>query len=448
MLSNDLSQASGIIGFSGQGKPLVVKHLGRHDSQLKVFIIAGQHGDESGSREAAGRLLKSPGSEKGHAIPPLHISILEDANPDGSSENRRRNESGIDLNRDHLRLESKETQAIHAYVGHLRPHLVIDVHNYPPRRRRLLAEDRVIDADVFLDIPTVPDQVLSGPAGELGLALIDAVKSDITGLGFSCERYLLFKPSGKVRTSSLGLLDARNSLAVRYGVLSVLVEARTPTKEDGPEERERLVTAQHEALRSILEWAWKNRDSLTAGPPLRRSPLVPVRWKYERSDKRFEVPFRSARTGGRDVVTFTRCHADVRTTLQTPLPFGYAVPDEMTGVKDILRRHGFEGERMDLSLLPHLQPLLHSEGAVTCTVRGNDLGASGTEEQRLSNTERLDGYTFYSATGDGGTFLTLILEGKSRYGLWRHGTADTSLEEARQLPVLRVVLERDREQSE
>lgn len=439
MLSKDLTQESEIIGFSGQGKPLIVMHIGRKDSSLRVFIIAGQHGDESGSREAAGRLFASLESPVDDRAPLFQISILADANPDGSSIGSRENASGFDLNRDHLHLKSRETQAIHSYVRQWRPHIVIDAHNYPPRRKRLLAEERIIDTDVFLDTPTLPEAVLSRPIEGLGNELVENVKSDLAALGFSCERYLLFKPYGKVRTSSLGLLDARNSLSLKYGALGVIVEGRAPTKGDDAAGRDRLVAAQYHALRSILDWSWRNRDALTLDAPRRPPSLIPIRWRYMKSDKLFEVPFQNSRTGDRYTVAFTSCHSDIKSTLQVPLPYGYAIPLNRLSIIEILRRHGIVGKRIDSSLIPKLQLSPMHNPVPRWSEKEAQAGLEAAKSDRVK-LDLLSDYAFYPTNTGDGVFLALLLEADSKYGLWDHWISDPNSETGQQFPILKLVL--------
>lgn len=438
-LSIDLTRTSQVIGFSGLGKPLLVNHIGRRDSPLKIFIIAGQHGDESGSRKAAERLVESLEPEAEGAELPIHVSVLADANPDGSYARRRENDSGIDLNRDHLLLKSSETLAIHSYASLLRPQIIVDVHNYPPRRKRLLAEDRIIDADVFLDTTTIPDDILSRPVKGLGEGLVQSVKSDLTARGFGCERYLLFKPSGKVRTSGLGLSDARNSLSLKYGALGVIVEGRSPTKRDEPEERERLLEAQNQALRSILWWAWRSKELLTADARPKNTSSIPVRWKYERSDKLFEVPFQSSRTGSRYTVALTQCHSDIKTTLKVPLPYGYAIPNQLSSVIEILRRHGFEEKSIDASLLTNVQVIPMRAAAPELSAQEGGTMPRNARVEYQNNTSLIGSYTFFTGSTDDRVFLTLLLDSESKYGLWHHCICDPGAGADQHLPVLRLM---------
>lgn len=434
----DISDDSQVIGYSEIGRAIAVRNFGRADSPLRVMIVAGQHGDERYSRRAARRLMDSMDPATGGASPPMFVSVLADANPDGSSAGIRENRLGLDLNRDHLRLESRETRAIHAYVRQFRPQVIIDAHNYPSRRKHLLDNDMVIDADVFMDAPTLPEEILPDHLPDLGRSLVESVRADLARLGFTFERYLLFKPSGQVRTSSLGLLDARNSLSARYGALGVILEGRAPTKKDGAAERQRLLEAQFQALRSILGWALTNASSLTARPGQELPDQVPIRWKYETSDAGFRVPFQSNQTGGRFIVSLTGCQSEVRTTLKVPLPLGYAIPNDNQEVMEILSRHGYRGQRMALPAHCVLRPqpapwghVRHGKGASGVTRSGAEVDFHGRDTLR--------DYVYFPAGNDGGLFLALLLEFKSRYGLWHHGTDEPAPCHCGEHPILAVL---------
>ena len=85
------------------------------------------------------------------------LAVVPNLNPDGAIRKQRTNARGIDLNRDHQLLAAAETRALHGFVRPWRPHLVLDVHTYPPRRKRLLAVHSLIHChDVFLDVPDQP----------------------------------------------------------------------------------------------------------------------------------------------------------------------------------------------------------------------------------------------------------------------------------------------------
>ena len=421
---------SEVIGLTEMGRPMKLVHLGPVQSPLKVLITAGQHGDEAGGMEAVRGLLHAQGVFGGRTLPPIHIGVIAEANPDGSSGGRRENAKGLDLNRDHLELRAAETRAIHAFVRAWRPQVVLDVHNYPSRRRHLLAKGLVIDTDVFVGSPTIPglDSIYRGSV--LSESLVEDIKAHLRSLGYSCERYLLFKPSGRVRTSSLGLLDARNSLSARYGVVSALIEGRSPTRDDSEVEKGRLVTAQYEAVHAGLDWAWKNEAKLmeiSRSPHLEGPrPMIPVDWRYGTTERKFEVDFREAGTGLRKKSVLDRCLAAVVVTKSVELPQAYAVPLGLTLVREVLRRHGLTSKPLDGFVAAGY------EFSATPTPAGSETGKIA-----LLGPAAAGKYELYPTDQDGGSFLALLLEDESRYGLRRHGVVMTC-GEAEPLGILRA----------
>ena len=421
------------IGYSEEGRPLNVIFAGQNESKLRIFIIAGQHGDEANGREAVLKLGTT--DESFPETPSAQLAILLDANPDGSYRATRKNSKQIDLNRDHQRLEAKETRAIHDFARSWNPHLIIDVHNYPPRRKHLIAENRVIDYDVFLDTPTNPAVDLFSDQEALSDALLTTVQSDLSPHGYSCERYLLLKPQGKARRSTLDISDARNSLALRFGVLTVLLEGREPTEDDDFRAVKKLVSAQHQALLSIIRWAVNHETILTSGPKTVEDE-IPIRYKYYPSNKNFEMKYRNALTGKSEIVPLQYYFADVKITESVRLPRSYAVPQDQVKVLEILDRHEFDSE---LSNGPRVEDV-ESYSLISAETLG------GTKDKPTSNltlkkeSKSLEGYRIFRTDQVGGRTLALLLEPRSRYGLRRH--ADLRIPLSRRnpdYPILRIV---------
>ena len=133
--ASDLLQY-GFIGRSARQRRINVVLIGeRFNPQLRILVIAGQHGDEKYGRIATERLIDYLLNTRVKEFPHICIAIFPDVNPDGSHKNIRRTTSGIDMNRDHLRLSSQEICAVHSFIRSWKPNLIIDVHNYPPERR-------------------------------------------------------------------------------------------------------------------------------------------------------------------------------------------------------------------------------------------------------------------------------------------------------------------------
>lgn len=129
-----------IIGFSHQGRPLVVEMFGC--GPVRVYIIGGIHGDETEGRtdlhELRMALAESPLTGE------LTVRILHDMNPDGTAMKTRGNAADVDLNRNwparNFRparnnetglspLSEVETAAAHADITKFDPALILVMHS-------------------------------------------------------------------------------------------------------------------------------------------------------------------------------------------------------------------------------------------------------------------------------------------------------------------------------
>src|SRR6266568_5571262 len=274
-----------VIGLSSERRCIFCVPRGRADAPMKVLILAGQHGDERPARRTVESLLKESPDELAAGLPNLQLAIIPEANPDGCASRTRCNAKGVDLNRDHQLLSSGETAAIHQFVRRWQPNVILDLHSYPSRRRHLLARNIVLNHDVFLDVPNHPAilaRSCSVEAGEVLHGLLQAIaRRDVRA-----DRYTIVTPSGRARHSTADVVDARNGLALRYGVFTILVENRQPRSDDSASERRRLRDAQARALWAVLEWLDRHHDwfppvNLVAAP----SPGSPVLVHFKFRDK-------------------------------------------------------------------------------------------------------------------------------------------------------------------
>ncbi|MFP4082996.1 MAG: M14 family zinc carboxypeptidase [Candidatus Aminicenantes bacterium] len=98
-------------------------------SKPTFFLIASQHGNEQSAKEAALWFIRdlAAGKLKG-LLKKMNFLIIPQANPYGNWFNQRRNEQDLDLNRDHVKLEAPESEAIHHVFRNWMPELTMDVH--------------------------------------------------------------------------------------------------------------------------------------------------------------------------------------------------------------------------------------------------------------------------------------------------------------------------------
>ena len=129
------------IGYSQQGVPLEALLLTRASSpdaptviatgRPTVLIVAQQHGNEPAGSEAA--LVVARELSQGLLEPLLdkiNVLVVPRANPDGAAANQRATTNGIDMNRDHLLLNSPEARALAQLTRDYQPTVVLDAHEY------------------------------------------------------------------------------------------------------------------------------------------------------------------------------------------------------------------------------------------------------------------------------------------------------------------------------
>ncbi len=393
------------IGRTALSRPIEVSVAGDPRSRLRLLVLAGQHGDEARGRVAARRWWTEPDRLEPVDGTGLERAVLVDANPDGSAGRTRTNAAGIDLNRDHRALRAPETQAIHRFIREFRPHLVVDVHNYPARRRILLDRGWTIDEYVRLAGPTHP-AVRTALSSEETEDLFRSVTSDLRVRGYSSSPYLLYRRTGRLRPSTVGTRDARNAIALRYGVPTVLLEGRDPGRDGTADDFERTVAAQLEALRAIERWILTHRRPLLRGPPIPEvGEPVPVRGSWVDEGMGLTVSLRNLGTGRAEPVSWAAYAGTLRVRRSVPLPRAYAVrPDSRTRL-EWLRRHDFEGEVVPYSRVARVEPVASGVAAHPTP----SPSPSGTAPP-FPVARDLEGYVVYSTLQRGGRALAVWCE--------------------------------------
>lgn len=101
------------------------------ESKTRVFICAGQHGDEPSPVAAVLSIC-------GHLASGSEPSVLRECvfivvpmvNPDGLSRSSRLSSEGLDINRDWLALTTPEARYVDRLIKTWRPHVLIDLHEW------------------------------------------------------------------------------------------------------------------------------------------------------------------------------------------------------------------------------------------------------------------------------------------------------------------------------
>jgi hypothetical protein len=98
-----------------------------------VVLLGQQHGDEPASTEALlvlGETLANGTSEFQATLDKIDVVIFPRVNPDGAQLGKSISANGIDINRDHLLLNTPEARAVAQLLQQMQPLVVLDSHEY------------------------------------------------------------------------------------------------------------------------------------------------------------------------------------------------------------------------------------------------------------------------------------------------------------------------------
>jgi len=257
------------IGRSQRGVPLqalVLTRAGGTDvaaldasGRPTVLLIGQQHGDEPAPAEAL--LVMARELSQGLLEPLLdriNVILVPRANPDGAEAGTRVTANGIDMNRDHLLLNTPEAQALAKLVRNYRPAAVVDAHEYTVVGRFLQKFGGIQRYDALLQHATtanLPEFINKAALEWFRQPMVSA----LTAQGLSNEWYYTTSTNLDDRTISMGGTqpDTGRNVNGLKNTVSMLVETRGVGigRTDIQRRVHTQVTALTSALRSAAERA-------------------------------------------------------------------------------------------------------------------------------------------------------------------------------------------------
>ena len=148
-----------ILGLSQGGLSLPMVLLtdsGEINSRLPTVLIIGQqHGNEPAGGEAALVVAQQLANQRAGLLARVNVLIIPRGNPDGAQNFKRTTANGIDVNRDHLLLNTPESRMIALAVHRYRPQLMLDLHEFTVGGRWIEKFGGVMKYDALVQAATV-----------------------------------------------------------------------------------------------------------------------------------------------------------------------------------------------------------------------------------------------------------------------------------------------------
>ena len=226
------------LGESQRGEPiwglLITRAAGFDPAALDssgrptVVLIGQQHGDEPAGSEAL--LVVSRELTQGLLEPLLsriNVVVVPRANPDGAQAQTRVTANGVDMNRDHLLLNTPEARALARVVNDYRPILVVDAHEFTVAGRYLKKFNAIQRYDALLQYTTTanyPEFLTKASQEWYYQPMVAALQTQ----GLTSELYYTTSKNSEDKRISMGGAQPDTSRNVNglKNAVSLLVETR------------------------------------------------------------------------------------------------------------------------------------------------------------------------------------------------------------------------------
>jgi len=449
------------------------------------LIVAGQHGNEQSAKEAALWLIRDLAiGELKPLLKKVNFLIIPQANPYGNWFNQRRNEQDLDLNRDHVKLESPEAKAIHRVFRIWMPEVTMDVHEKGDDFYRV-SIGCVSNINIHPQLQAFSRQTI-----------LAEVASNLEKKGITFHEYLVTQPMGldssagvtyspedqgeretMMRYSTTDLNDGRNSLGI-YESFSFIQEGASRHDLETLEERTRW---QYSGLRFLSESIARHGQEInTIVHQLREQllekaqvysedDLVHLRMRYARDEEQPTLTikrFQRSDTPIQGILNKDKKAGDpltredlnpypypsrskiveeavknwfpgIEPTVSVSRPLGYIIPAKHQDVVKTLLHHGLKVDlfKQDLALEIEVYKVVGITPARYDYLPPQMIEVLKTDLQTIIKK----GDYFVSCAQEGANLISCLLEPQSQYGFIRYWRFGLVPEKDNLFPFLRVV---------
>ncbi|MBQ7624196.1 MAG: hypothetical protein IJS65_02845 [Clostridia bacterium] len=243
------------------------------DGKTTVHYQGQIHSNEPAGGESALALIRTLDGDYGESVlDSLDIYVVPRVNPDGARDYVRRNvKNGVDMNRDHLFMQSPETAMLHRVYNLFLPEVTIDAHEFNgPMDKDSFAVDDV-------QIGIAHNLNLSDAKNDISMAVANKCFIDVQNLGLRAYYYTGNNPY--ISSSNYAIGREYFGLA---GSLSFLIE--TNGLYSGFGWFARRVMSQYAVAESIIDYVVKNGQAVRDAVAQYRAEVAEKGAAYDEDD--------------------------------------------------------------------------------------------------------------------------------------------------------------------
>jgi hypothetical protein len=391
-----------------------------------VLIVNNVHGGEVAGKDAAMEIMRD--LVMGDLRPLLDevvVLVVPTINPDGAEARRRTNDEGFDMNRDYLKLESQEIQALVTKVIYdWRPDIFVDTHHGgsapytltfqtnmnpagDPNIMRIGNEEIIPQIRAALREEDYDGFWYSGPremdGGEVGWSptSVEPRKQHVYATLANTVGFLFETPSGSHRVVDNGsrVVPIPEEERYRHQVRGEYI---------GQRELIEYAAANGEKLRAVVAQA--RADAIARGNDDSDDDQIPI--AYEQVEK-FREQFwyrEGGRSAGADA-TFELVEGPIltewRPTETVTRPWGYLIPNSLAKVIPLLLQHEISVKRLTEPVEVEVETWYASEVTNDQYFQAHYLNSVTAE--RRTETVSLPAGSFFIPSGQAGSNLISYL---------------------------------------
>jgi hypothetical protein len=427
-----------------------------------ILVLASQHGNEQSGKEAALALVRDLAvGDLAPLLKQINVLVIPQTNPYGNFVNRRPNEQGLDLNRDHVKLESPETRAIHAVFVAWMPEVTLDLHEKGYGYYQ-------VNTGCVTNV-----NIAAGIREFSRKTIFKETEAAVTASGATWHEYLVTEAMGSqgaagapepadekdrptlTRPSTTDLNDGRNSLGI-YETISFIQEGASHHDIETLQERTAYQYAGVKALvqsvarhaSQVLDLVKSNRAALLAKAKAPSAhDLVHLRMVHARDPKEpeltikgFEETAATAQAGSAAPKVVTTVVKNwfpaVQPTVSVPRARGYLLPAAHADVIQTLRAHGIAVR--ELAADTPMEVEQYVVGEVTPATEDYVAPEKITVTRKTVRITARKGDFYVSGAQAAANLLPNLLEPQAEFGLVRYRAFNLLPEKGATFPFLRV----------